>query len=400
MDPRLNEPTLAASDVHEIAGLSYRQLNEWDKRDALPHDRQGEAGWRRMSAWQAIALSIAADLQRRFGVPVARLAKLMNWMLGGAPNLGQYVRLLRGEDVLCDFSQEEKARHNERVQQQARAGKATVINATALDFHTAPAPKPPQGSAAERHIKAGVATTVPRLVKRGWTLEGADEFARRFYSLSVEQRFGTEAMAEIAALRPFVDTAGDKHALRALTVLAGALLPVFDAFVFMSSGFRVLLLTDFEQSVLLDELDYADRARAGVLSSPLLVLEVNQHVNRVFEAYGKKPLPVTVRAADVEPADASTADSERQILTLLRKREFDRLIVEPRDGGYRLELERERNPSVADEREVARILREHTYQSVMVKKRNGKVVRITQAVSMNIPAAANGKTPPPPAKQQ
>lgn len=390
MDSRLNEPTLAASDVRELAGLTYRQLNEWDKRDALPHDRKGENGWRRVNAWQAIALSIAGDLQRRFGVPVAQLAKLTTWMLGSAPKLGQYMKLLRAEDLLCDFSVQEKSRHNAKVQEVMGAGEVNVIETTAHGMYTMPAPKPLHGRAAERSIEASVALTVPRLTKRGWAPEAADEFARTFYTLAVAQRFGTDGVAEIIALKRLVDAVGDKQAGRALNVLAGALLPLFDAFVFMSSGFRVLLLTDFEQSVLLDELDYGDRVRAGVLPSPLLVLEVNDHVNRVFQACGAKTLPVTVRSADMEPANGRPAtETEREILTLLRKRQFDRLIVEPRDGGYRFELES--NLSVADEHEVVRILQEHAYQSMTLKKHDGKFVRVTQSASMKIPVVADGK---------
>ena len=324
MDPRLNEPTLAASDVRELAGLTYRQLNEWDKRDALPHNRKGQTGWRRVNAWQAIALSIAGDLQRRFGVPVAQLARLTTWMLGRAPNLGQYTKLLRAEDLLCDFNVQEKSRHNAKVQELVKAGKVDVVKTTLHGMFTTPAPEPLHGRAADKSIEASVVLTVPRLTKRGWAPEAADEFARMFYTLAVAQRFGTDSVAEIITLKRLVDAAGDKQAMRALNVLAGALLPLFDAFLLMSSGFRVLLLTDFEQSVLLDEPDYAERARAGVLPSPLLMLEVNDHVNRVFVACGVKPLPVTVRPDDPERAQGestSTAPARRQKATPNSRRE-------------------------------------------------------------------------------
>ena len=105
METRLNEPALAASELLELTGLTYRQLNEWDKRDALPHDRKGESGWRRLNGWQAMALSIASDLRRRFGVPVGMSRGVISWLLGDAPtfepasNYDRLRRIARAFDV-------------------------------------------------------------------------------------------------------------------------------------------------------------------------------------------------------------------------------------------------------------------------------------------------------------
>ncbi len=61
-----------AREVQQFAGLTGRQLNDWDGRGALPHSREG-TGWRRFSAKQLFILMVCTKLRRRFGVPVERL---------------------------------------------------------------------------------------------------------------------------------------------------------------------------------------------------------------------------------------------------------------------------------------------------------------------------------------
>jgi len=74
-------------DVHGAAGLSSRQLNDWDGRGALPHGRSREEGWRRFGLQELFALATCAEIRRRFGVPVQRLKWVQDCMLQDGVNL-------------------------------------------------------------------------------------------------------------------------------------------------------------------------------------------------------------------------------------------------------------------------------------------------------------------------
>lgn len=69
----VEEPRFTASDVRDLAGLSYRQLNDWEARGTAPTTRGSGAGWRRFTGQQMFALMVCAELRQRFGIPVERL---------------------------------------------------------------------------------------------------------------------------------------------------------------------------------------------------------------------------------------------------------------------------------------------------------------------------------------
>ena len=75
-----------ARDVKNIAGLSYRQINDWDSRDALPHDRATEGGWRRFSPRDIFALMVIHEIRKKFGIPVNRLRWVQEFMLQDGAN--------------------------------------------------------------------------------------------------------------------------------------------------------------------------------------------------------------------------------------------------------------------------------------------------------------------------
>jgi DNA-binding transcriptional MerR regulator len=70
-----------AGEVREAAGLSYRQLNDWDHRGVLPRQPGRGEGWRRFSPRDLFALMVCAELRRQFGVPVERLRFVREFML-------------------------------------------------------------------------------------------------------------------------------------------------------------------------------------------------------------------------------------------------------------------------------------------------------------------------------
>jgi hypothetical protein len=83
-----------ARDVQEMAGLTNRQLNDWDGRGALPHTREG-TGWRRFSRRQLFILMVCTELRRKFGVSVERLKFVTEFMnQEGADHFDAAVRMM------------------------------------------------------------------------------------------------------------------------------------------------------------------------------------------------------------------------------------------------------------------------------------------------------------------
>ena len=54
---------LKASDVRENAGLSYRQLNDWESRGALPEDDDRGAGWRNYTPREVFVVMVMSELR-------------------------------------------------------------------------------------------------------------------------------------------------------------------------------------------------------------------------------------------------------------------------------------------------------------------------------------------------
>jgi len=78
------EKPYTARHAKELAGLSYRQLNDWEQRGALPgeDDRDGEA-WRRFSPSEMFALMICGELKREYGIPLEKLKFILESISGG-----------------------------------------------------------------------------------------------------------------------------------------------------------------------------------------------------------------------------------------------------------------------------------------------------------------------------
>jgi hypothetical protein len=88
--------TYTARDVQDVAGLSYRQLNVWSARGAVPGDDDARGdGWRRFSHAELFVLAMQVEIRRHFGVPVGRLRGLHEALLaGGADPLDKVAQLL------------------------------------------------------------------------------------------------------------------------------------------------------------------------------------------------------------------------------------------------------------------------------------------------------------------
>lgn len=108
MEPNLEQRAYSAREVQEVAGLSARQIHDWDSRGALPNSRDGAEGWRRFSSREVFVLAVCAELRRQFSIPVERLRFVQHFMLqDGADHFQAAIRLIStlgvGVWLLTDF---------------------------------------------------------------------------------------------------------------------------------------------------------------------------------------------------------------------------------------------------------------------------------------------------------
>ena len=74
-------PVFGARELRSLAGLSYRQLNDWESRGAIPIRRGRRRGWRTFSPREIFAVMVVAKLRDVFGVPVERLVWVQKQLL-------------------------------------------------------------------------------------------------------------------------------------------------------------------------------------------------------------------------------------------------------------------------------------------------------------------------------
>jgi len=87
--------TYTAADLKRAAGLSYRQINEWDEKGVLPETRSNDAGWRKFSPRDIFALMVCGEIRRQFGVPVESLKRVRVFMLqDGADHLQAAIEIM------------------------------------------------------------------------------------------------------------------------------------------------------------------------------------------------------------------------------------------------------------------------------------------------------------------
>jgi DNA-binding transcriptional MerR regulator len=94
--------TFTASDVRKAGGISYRQLNGWDSKGALPRQRARSSGWRKFDPKQFFVILVCAEIRKQFGVPLEKLAWLQKFMLQDGANhfLAALEMMRRGLAVL------------------------------------------------------------------------------------------------------------------------------------------------------------------------------------------------------------------------------------------------------------------------------------------------------------
>lgn len=75
-----SDASFTASDLFELAGLTYRQLNDWESRGAMSGERVKDKGWRRFTPREVFALMVCAEIKSKFGVPLERCKYLIDFM--------------------------------------------------------------------------------------------------------------------------------------------------------------------------------------------------------------------------------------------------------------------------------------------------------------------------------
>ena len=91
-----NDHRFSASDVREVADLSYRQLDDWDEKGVLPSSREGYSGWRKFNLREIFVLLVCAEMRKRFGVPIESLKFIQGCMLkNGADHFRAAVEMTR-----------------------------------------------------------------------------------------------------------------------------------------------------------------------------------------------------------------------------------------------------------------------------------------------------------------
>ncbi len=69
---------LTASDLQKASGMSYRQLNSWDEKGAIPSSREHEEAWRKFTPNDFFTILICKELRDRFGVSFEAIRKLQD----------------------------------------------------------------------------------------------------------------------------------------------------------------------------------------------------------------------------------------------------------------------------------------------------------------------------------
>jgi DNA-binding transcriptional MerR regulator len=75
-----NSKRYTARDVKDVAGLTYRQLNDWESKGAVSGDEQRGEGWRKFSARDVFALMVCSELRKRFGIPLEKIKFVHEFM--------------------------------------------------------------------------------------------------------------------------------------------------------------------------------------------------------------------------------------------------------------------------------------------------------------------------------
>lgn len=91
-----------ASDIRAIAGLTYRQLNQWSTKGAISSERESAKGWRRFTFNEIFAIMICAEFRHRYGTSI----ELLQWLWSSmsecdVPLLDETLETMKEWRIVC-----------------------------------------------------------------------------------------------------------------------------------------------------------------------------------------------------------------------------------------------------------------------------------------------------------
>jgi DNA-binding transcriptional MerR regulator len=87
-DLKGSERNYKASDALKLAGMTYRQLQDWENRaGVMTSQRATQDGWRKFSGEEILGLCICNRLRQLFSLPLDKVGELMQWLLGKRTDL-------------------------------------------------------------------------------------------------------------------------------------------------------------------------------------------------------------------------------------------------------------------------------------------------------------------------
>jgi hypothetical protein len=84
------ERDLRAKDVKDATGLSYRQLNDWESKGAVPNERKDKSKWRKFTAREVFVISVCKEIRDKFKVPIESFGFIRSFMLQKEANHFEY----------------------------------------------------------------------------------------------------------------------------------------------------------------------------------------------------------------------------------------------------------------------------------------------------------------------
>jgi DNA-binding transcriptional MerR regulator len=129
---------LKSNDIKNITGLTYRKLNDWEKKGIIPSDRNVKEGWRYFTPSEAFAIAICAELRERMDLSFEKLKwicmRLLAKQAGDSVLIHSLRQIARYGGNVCIFTDSRKmlaVEHEIIVEQWIAAGR--LVEAEAVD---------------------------------------------------------------------------------------------------------------------------------------------------------------------------------------------------------------------------------------------------------------------------
>lgn len=305
-----------ASDLLKLAGLTYRQLNDWEERAGImSSERATSAGWRKFTGEEVLALAVCAIMKRQFSISLHQVRDLYQWLIGKKHGSTQ-------------------------------------------DFTVA---------LAEGHIKSMKSDGNTRMLLelRGDQLKAALKDAQK-----------KEVLQDYLFARIRLES---KRPIRQASLLAKIGFPVY--------------LIGLDNPMLLTESQLIEAISNRLIQEPTILCLLNKVFNEVRMKLNQPPHEIDkysqsfLSCWDELRERADLTDRELEVIRLIRKRAYHRVIVHVSDREiFRLEQEED---LPAEEREsiekaVLNAIGSRGYQTVVLSEDGGRLHRLTRRTGIKL----------------